>query len=162
MSYQSGFCITRHHATCKGSLSYYDKTWFCECECHSGTQPELTPALNETKLELIPADQQQRSEMSKSQSKTNEVIFEAASRAIKAGHQVADIKGLAKLAAEIKGATYANAIRNYQAKIRELAAGDAWLMGATGTITLKLTTLSDGEPGVELTLATAPAAIAVE
>jgi hypothetical protein len=43
--YVSGFCITRHHETCKHTLTYYDKTWTCECECHEetlGTNNELT------------------------------------------------------------------------------------------------------------------------
>jgi len=35
MAYVSGFCITRHHETCRKTLTYYEKTWTCECECHT-------------------------------------------------------------------------------------------------------------------------------
>lgn len=33
--YVSGFCGTKHHHNCKHTLTYYDKTWTCECECHT-------------------------------------------------------------------------------------------------------------------------------
>lgn len=30
-----GWCLTGHHDSCKPSLTYYDKTWYCVCEqCH--------------------------------------------------------------------------------------------------------------------------------
>lgn len=36
----SGFCMTRHHATCKYTITYYDKTWTCGCECHEENNDE--------------------------------------------------------------------------------------------------------------------------
>jgi hypothetical protein len=32
--YISGFCGTKYHHNCKYVLTYYDKSWTCQCECH--------------------------------------------------------------------------------------------------------------------------------
>jgi hypothetical protein len=28
-----GYCMTGHHASCKPSITYYDRTWVCTCSC---------------------------------------------------------------------------------------------------------------------------------
>lgn len=38
--YISGFCGTRHHHNCKVTITYYDKSWTCQCECHQTTMEE--------------------------------------------------------------------------------------------------------------------------
>jgi hypothetical protein len=35
-----GWCLTGDHKDCKPSITYFDKTWVCTCECR-GTTPTL-------------------------------------------------------------------------------------------------------------------------
>lgn len=144
MSYQSGFCITKHHHNCPASLSYYEKTWYCECECHGNTKP---------KLELMPANQiEQRRDMSKLQSKTTEAILAGAQLAIKDGLAELPARKLAVYAAASKGLKYANAFRNYEARILELAKDETWLVVGSQTLTISEADAIDGKPAVRLDL----------
>jgi hypothetical protein len=154
MAYQSGFCMTRHHASCKASLTYYDKTWYCECECHGNT---------ETKLELKPATQiEVKDDMSKLQSKTTDTILAGARLAIQEGLEVLTARELAMKSAHSKGLKYANAFRNYEARILELAKEDTWLVVGSQTLTISEAGELDGKPAIRLTLTDVAATAAAE
>lgn len=30
-----GYCMTGHHASCKPSITYYDRVWLCTCTCQA-------------------------------------------------------------------------------------------------------------------------------
>jgi hypothetical protein len=30
-----GYCMTNFHASCKPSITYYDRTWTCDCNCQA-------------------------------------------------------------------------------------------------------------------------------
>ena len=35
-----GFCMTGHHWNCKKTITYYEKTWACECPHPDDTLPD--------------------------------------------------------------------------------------------------------------------------
>ena len=149
MSYQSGFCITRHHANCKGSQSYYEKTWYCECSCHSNTETQLEPT-------PVPADKattEQRSNM-KLQTGTQAAIVAGSRLAIKEGNSELTARDLAIYSANAKGLKYANAYRNYERTILELASAGSWIPDGNETLSLELANPIEGKQAVKLTLTT--------
>jgi hypothetical protein len=48
MTTKCGWCITGHHSDCKPSVTYYDKTWHCTCECR-GVTPTVTEKTRKTR-----------------------------------------------------------------------------------------------------------------
>lgn len=147
MTYQSGFCITRHHHNCKASLSYYDKTWYCECPCHSNTEPQLEPT-------PVPADQpivEERNDM-KLQTGTQAAIYLGSRLAIKEGNSELTARDLAIYSANAKGLKYANAYRNYERLILELAKAGTWIPDGNETLSLEVIDPIEGKPAVRVSI----------
>ena len=47
-----GYCMTGHHASCKPSITYYDRTWTCDCNCQAevvGTDNDIRADRNQVK-----------------------------------------------------------------------------------------------------------------